>query len=383
MMKNKVSVITLILWSFIIASCSPAKETSSKIIRNLNPTEEPLQEPLAYKNVELIKLETSPSSLLGNINRIEMNDSLIFISEFERLSLFTRKGKFVSQIGSKGNGPDEYIVLSSYYIDNEKQQVTIIDDCKNVLLNYDFKGKYLSTVSVPKKSFDSSRYTLLTEDNKLLSYHMMDMNDTKAYSLFDMESQEVKHYFSYHPITVGNYMYPFSLHSIAIAGNEIDIIMPLCDTIFTYQSKTSSFEPKYIVETPQEMIPKDKIRKNTPSYTDDIYNLCKQGYFPGFTGIFETDTKVLLEHKDLGFVLGFFLFDKSSKAGHYYLCSYNENDTTLPFFHTIHAYKNAFVGCVQPEDLLELKNIQDKELRESISELNEDDNPCLVLYELE
>lgn len=152
MMKKKVSIITLILWSTIIASCSPAKEASSNIIRNLNPTEEPLQEPLTYKNVELIKLETSPSSLLGNINRIEMNDSLIFISEFERLSLFTRKGKFVSQIGSKGNGPDEYIVLSSFYIDNEKQQVTIIDDYKNALLNYDFKGKYLSTVSVPKKT---------------------------------------------------------------------------------------------------------------------------------------------------------------------------------------------------------------------------------------
>lgn len=382
-MDKRLLIITFILCSLMIASCNSAKQkTSSNIIRNLNPTEEPLQEALAYKNVELIKLETSPLSLLGNINRIEMNDSLIFISEFERLSLFTRKGKFVSQIGSKGNGPDEYIVLSSFYIDNEKQQVTIIDDYKNVLLNYDFKGKYLSTVSVPKKSFLSSRCTLLTEDNKLLSYYMMDMNDTKAYSLFDIESQEVKHYFSYHPITVGNYMYPFSLHSMARTGKDIDIIMPLCDTIFTYQSKTSSFEPKYIVETPQEMIPKDKIRKNTPSYTGDIYKLCKQGYFPGFTGIFETDTKVLLEYKDQGFVLGFFLFDKSSKAGHYYLCTYNEDETTLPFFHTIHAYKNAFVGCVQPEELLELKNIQDKELRESISELNEDDNPCLVLYEL-
>ncbi len=37
----------------------------------------------------------------------------------------------------------------------------------------------------------------------------MDMNDTEAYSLFDMRKQRVKQYFSYQPITVGNYMYPF------------------------------------------------------------------------------------------------------------------------------------------------------------------------------
>lgn len=69
-----------------------------------------------------------------------MNDSIIFVSEFGKLYTFTREGKFVSQISRKGEGPEEYIVLSSFYIDNKKQQVTIIDNYKNVLINYDFMG---------------------------------------------------------------------------------------------------------------------------------------------------------------------------------------------------------------------------------------------------
>ena len=381
-MKQKVYMIMLFLSSIIVVSCNPEKKTSSEIVRNLNPSEEPLQETPIYKHVEIIKLETSPVSLISNVNRIEMNDSIIFVSEFGKLYTFTREGKFVSQISRKGEGPEEYIVLSSFYIDNKKQQVTIIDNYKNVLINYDFYGKYLSTVSVPAGSFQSCHYTFLTEDNQLLSHNMMDMNDTEAYSLFDMRKQRVKQYFSYQPITVGNYMYPFSWHPMARSGKDIDIIMPLCDTIYTYSAATSSFEPKYIIETPQKMIPKEKIRKNTPSYTEDICKLSEQGFFTGFTGIFETEAKILLEYKDQGVVMGYFLFDKSSKAGHYYLTTWNEKYTTLPFFNTIYAYKNVFVGYAQPRDLLELENLQDEKIRESIKDLEEDDNPCLILYEL-
>ncbi len=324
----------LFLSSIIVVSCNPEKKTSSETVRNLNPSEEPLQETPIYKHVEIIKLETSPVSLISNVNRIEMNDSIIFVSEFGKL------------------------------------------------INYDFYGKYLSTVSVPAGSFQSCHYTFLTEDNQLLSHNMMDMNDTEAYSLFDMRKQRVKQYFSYQPITVGNYMYPFSWHPMARSGKDIDIIMPLCDTIYTYSAATSSFEPKYIIETPQKMIPKEKIRKNTPSYTEDICKLSEQGFFTGFTGIFETEAKILLEYKDQGVVMGYFLFDKSSKAGHYYLTTWNEKYTTLPFFNTIYAYKNVFVGYAQPRDLLELENLQDEKIRESIKDLEEDDNPCLILYEL-
>ena len=80
--------------------------------------------------------------------------------------------------------------------------------------------------------------------------------------------------------------------------------------------------------------------------------------------------------------MGYFLCYKSSKAGHYYLTTWNEKYTTLPFFNTIYAYKNVFVGYAQPRDLLELENLQDEKIRESIKDLEEDDNPCLILYEL-
>lgn len=116
-MKQKVYMIMLFLSSIIVVSCNPEKKTSSETVRNLNPSEEPLQETPIYKHVEIIKLETSPVSLISNVNRIEMNDSIIFVSEFGKLYTFTREGKFVSQISRKGEGPGRIYCLNlRFYI---------------------------------------------------------------------------------------------------------------------------------------------------------------------------------------------------------------------------------------------------------------------------
>lgn len=52
------------------------------------------------------------------------------------------------------------------------------------------------------------------------------------------------------------------------ADKDIDVIMPLCDTVYTYSAASSSFQPKYIIEMTQKMAPKNKIRKNTPSIVE-------------------------------------------------------------------------------------------------------------------
>lgn len=87
-------------------------------------------------------------------------------------------GKLVAQIGRKGEREDEYNELSSFYIDNDKKQITIIDYTRNKLINYNFWGNYLFTDMVSENTFQWTYQTLLAGDNKLLSYNGMSMNDT-------------------------------------------------------------------------------------------------------------------------------------------------------------------------------------------------------------
>lgn len=371
----------LCMFVFIAISCNPTANNSSEVVRDLNPTHEPLQKPIAYAKAEIIKLETSLSCLITNIKQVEINDSHIFVLDSNNLYSFTHDGKFIAKIGNKGEGPSEYIGLSTFYVNDIKKQVTIIDDFKNLLLSYDYDGKFLSSTPVLRNSFEWCNYVLLTTDDKLLTYRMMSMNDIKPYSVFSLKKNKViERYFSYQPITVDNYAYSFSAHPMALSGENIDVILPLCDTIFSYSPVTSSFSPKYIIETPQKMIPKDRIRERSPSYTEDVFKLTEQGYFPGFISIFETDTKVLLGYKYQGVQAAYFLFDKQSKSGNYYSLEWNEATKTLPFFPIVQSFKNQFVGQIDAESLIALKSIEDPEMKKIIESLKEDDNPCLILY---
>ena len=367
---------------FIITSCKSTVKDSSEIVRDLNPTDEPLQECPAYTKAEIIKLETSLECLITDIKQLEINDSHIFVLDSKNLYSFTRGGKFVATIGNRGEGPSEYIKLSTFFLDDTKKQVTLIDDYKNLLLSYDFEGKFISSTSVPRGSFEWCNYTLPTADNRLLTYCMMSMNDTKPYSVFSLKKNKViERYFTYQPITVDNYAYSFSSHPMAMSGENIDIILPLCDTIYSYSPGTSLFSPKYIIETPQKMIPKEKIKKPTSSYTADVFHLTEQGYFPGFVSLFESDSKVLLGYKYQGIQVAYFLFDKQSKSGNYYSLEWDEETKTLPFFPIIQSFKNQFVGQIDAASLITLKNIEDPKMKNTIESLNEDDNPCLILYE--
>ena len=51
---------------------------------------------------ECLQLECKPECLLTNINKIEMTDSLLIISDMEHLFAFTKDGKFSHVFGAKG-----------------------------------------------------------------------------------------------------------------------------------------------------------------------------------------------------------------------------------------------------------------------------------------
>lgn len=249
-------------------------------------------------------------------------------------------------------------------------------------LNYNFWGNYMFTDTISEGAFKWCYQTLLINNNQLLNYHGMSMDNTEPYSLFDLTKKEViKRYFSYQPITLGNYVYPFSWHPMTRADKDIDVIMPLCDTVYTYSAASSSFQPKYIIEMTQKMAPKNKIRKNTPSYSGDLLKLDQQGYFTGFDGIYETDTKILLQYM-YGITLGYFLFDKYTKTGSFYLYSQNDKGKTFPFNVIVHSYKNEFVAFGKGKELRSLTHIKDKKVREKIESLG-DNSACLIFYELE
>ncbi|MFR2070400.1 MAG: 6-bladed beta-propeller [Bacteroides nordii] len=376
-----------VICCFVLAACHGSKQQNIEVLRCSNCSGEALETPPSYKVTDIIKLETNIESFITNIKQIEMNDSLIFIlNGSENLYVFDRNGNFKNQIGKKGEAPNEYLVLNTFYINAVEQMVVLIDSYKNVLLNYSFDGKYISTISMSSNALLNCNNTLLMDDNTLMLFNMMGIKESIAYSLIDMNKKElIGKYFPYAPIMTNNYIYSFSRHPIAATENGANIIFPLCDTIYSYSVSSRSFEPKYVVETPRKMASKYQIKNDKKQrYSDELVDLWNAGYFTGFNGIYETEDKIILTFLSGGIIMGYFVFDKSAQEGNYYIYTYGDEPKEVPFYPVIHTYDNKFIASVRTEELLEYRNsIKDLRFQEIVQSLREDDNPCLVFYELE
>lgn len=375
-----------VICCFVLAACHGSKQQNIEVLRCSNCSGEALETPPSYKVTDIIKLETNIESFITNIKQMEMNDSLIFIlNGSENLYVFDRNGNFKNQIGKKGEAPNEYLVLNTFYINAVEQMVVLIDSYKNVLLNYSFDGKYISTISMSPNTLLNCNNTLLMDDNTLMLFNMMGIKESIAYSLIDMNKKElIGKYFSYAPIMTNNYIYSFSRHPIAATENGANIILPLCDTIYNYSASSHTFEPKYIVETPRKMASKYQIRNDKKqTYSAELYDLWEEGYFTGFNGIYETKEKIILTFLN-GIIMGYFIFDKLDRKGNYYIYEYDDASGEIPFYPVIYTYDNKFIASVGAEKLLEYKgSIKNRIFQDAIKDLKEDDNPCLLIYELE
>lgn len=389
-MKNLIYLFSII-FIFLVISCKKEKQISKyEQLHCINCSEGPSNDHPAYDSISFIKLETNSNCLITDYKQLEMTDSLIFLSDLNHsLYLFDIEGKFISQIGRKGDGPDEYINLSTFYVDNKNGKVVIIDDAKGLFISYDFTGKFLSSTPISLESIRRSSQALLSDNNNLLLYNMMNMNmeDNMAYSVIDLNTGHLKgKYFTYNPIKLNHYLYSFSNHPMGKYEDEIHFIMPLSDTIYSYSK--SDFSTKYVFETSKKLIKREQITPNTSNYDSDIFKLGKEGYFTGFTALFETKNKIFLEYKDQGIALGYYLFDKQTKEGNQYLYNYdNTLIKTVPFFRIVYALPNdQLIGIANPDYLLGLKDKLDvnnssvRQLKEVLDKTKDDDNPILFIY---
>jgi hypothetical protein len=89
-----------------------------------------------YSNVPLheileqsfIKPETTDSCLFGFFDQITTVKNLILILEDDKVFVFDKKGSYVTQINSKGEGPGEYLSIASFFINERENEICLIDD---------------------------------------------------------------------------------------------------------------------------------------------------------------------------------------------------------------------------------------------------------------
>ena len=108
--------------------------------------------PLSYFTEELqfVKLEMSKEAVVG-VGSVVIGERHIFVrgGGNNPCKLFTKEGKFVSNIGAIGRGPGEYQNVYDEVLDEKNNRIYILPWQSQNILVYDLKGNVLDPIRLP------------------------------------------------------------------------------------------------------------------------------------------------------------------------------------------------------------------------------------------
>ena len=227
------------------------------------------------EKLEIVSLEMTDQSMLGEIRRIQVTDHNIWIDHGREFYIyrFSRTGKFLNKIGSIGQGPGEYTTYSTFLVDEDKKEVYIIANTNGVLA-YDFEGNFkrkIVDIQTILQLFSSVYDQYILNNQKFFAtqnfalYRPIDKDSLWSFVSLGDDFQKKKYFKN--PAHVGreeqiianranmdrmvNYWREY-LTSMDTYNAQLTLKYPDTDTIYCYDDATNQLLPQYAIFTDEE-----------------------------------------------------------------------------------------------------------------------------------
>ena len=219
-----------------------------------------------FSSIELIPLETRDECLLdvpGYLfsSGVIMNNDLILVSytsnNDDKLYSFDRTGKFLKQIGRRGQGPGEYHSFFSFSFSSDNSSIYLF--CANSkILEFDVNGKFIHSLTIPKiegKELGRSSYA----GNNLFVGHRQYTGENKYnYCLYDRDGNIAKcfpnHIFFNRVDKRRSISYDFTLYPVRV-DDRMYLKEYVNDTIYCLIN--SFMQPAFVFELGKYHYPKE------------------------------------------------------------------------------------------------------------------------------
>ena len=175
-MKTKILFLTLIL--FIIGCTSSEKKGTQPdddaIVIDVNSALKGESRNLEdiVESVEVIPLETTEASILGDLKNCIVTDNYIFVNDiyehYGGLAMFDKNGKFIKRF-KRGNGPEEIISAFKIFYSNDAIYVSSVKMLHKISLDGKFLGSkecamFTSAMKIPDGFLITQSETLNDDD---------------------------------------------------------------------------------------------------------------------------------------------------------------------------------------------------------------------------
>jgi len=151
-----------------LSSCQPKHEQNRIDLSELTPT----SVFDIFSDVNLVELETTPGSLIGNIAKVISHNGNFFVqdSQAKAILCLNEAGRFLFKITALGRGPGEYNNITDFSIDGENGKLVILDAPLQRVLFFSLEGKFLDERHVvTEKDMGFSRVFFLSDTVLLIT----------------------------------------------------------------------------------------------------------------------------------------------------------------------------------------------------------------------
>ena len=133
-------------------------------------------------SIYAVSLQTNDTCLISNIRDMLLYEDRIYILDMDaaKVFIFDKQGKCLSVIDNRGEGPQEYISLSCFYINKQNETLVLVDNQKKKEHIYSLNGRYLDSTPTDFKILSA---TYLDSGEKLLVRNQVDASANTGFLL--------------------------------------------------------------------------------------------------------------------------------------------------------------------------------------------------------
>lgn len=294
------------------------------------------------EDVKIVPLEFSDDCILGEIKKIVMSDSCIFVLENENqkgIYVFDHIGKYLYRIGNRGQGPEEFVDISDFSLNEEEQLIYLYDLARKKVLVFSYEGDFIKDIQMnyyaDNFEYQNGLFYLYRESpsfgDPLCSLVIKDENGNTVNKFYPVIKKLPR------------------IHECIFRklDNQILFVEHMRDSIFTI--KGDKLSPKYYIDYKDKSMSKvdRESIKNGTRLSLNVLLECKK--MAGIEDIFEINDKVFINNINI-IVPKFTIYDKKTKDVKTF--SFILNDFLfISTNHPIGQYKDNLISIVQQESL--------------------------------
>ena len=306
--------------------------------------------------VEMIPLEFTEESILGEIKKVVLSEDFIFVMERDNsagIYTFDRNGKFLYRIGSRGQGPKELVDVADFSINEKDRLIYIFDGARTKVCVFSFDNEFIKTIPM-----DYYATNMEYQDGLFYLYRERASYGTPPYSLVikDLEGNLVEKYYPMPKLP--------SIHECVFCKRENDILFAqdMNDSVFVLSG--GKLSPLYYIDyKDRSMAPEDRMDiKHDVRRSIDV--LLEKRTIAGIQGVFEIHDKVFIKSINV-IVPVLTIYDKVKKEVKTYQY-WNDDFLFIGSGHPIGQYKDYLLLLQDAEGIQRSMDHFDNRIKEGV-----------------